>query len=204
MLKVSLKIYFRILSEFNFLKFRIIDLINFNYSKSICNIDREDVSNKRQSIINFDFVILNEYCASFKDNAQRVLNHQFNLLGSGWQSPKYNLNGINSYRANDQLIRVKKQMSLLLNLDINLVNKYIPIDWQLDFKSGFRWDEKTWYMDVSIGKHLGADIKVPWELSRLQHLPQLAISYRQDPSKEYLAKECVFQIRSLLQDTSDI
>lgn len=56
-------------------------------------------------------------------------------------------------------------------------SNYQPIDWQLDFKSGFRWDEKTWFHDIRFGAARGADVKVPWELSRLQHLPQMAIEY---------------------------
>jgi hypothetical protein len=56
---------------------------------------------------------------------------------------------------------------------------YRPIDWQLDFKSGYRWSESSWYEDIVIPKNaLGADIKVPWELARCQHLPQLALAYR--------------------------
>ena len=51
---------------------------------------------------------------------------------------------------------------------------YEPIDWQLDFKSGYRWSESTWYRDIRYGNIRGADVKVPWELGRLQHLPQLA------------------------------
>lgn len=53
---------------------------------------------------------------------------------------------------------------------------YEPIDWQLDFKSGYRWCERTWYRDISFGKARGADIKVPWELARMQHLSQLALA----------------------------
>jgi hypothetical protein len=51
---------------------------------------------------------------------------------------------------------------------------YVPIDWQLDFKSGYRWSESTWYRDIRFGHLPGVDIKVPWELARMQHLPQLA------------------------------
>lgn len=51
---------------------------------------------------------------------------------------------------------------------------YAPIDWQLDFKSGYRWDERTWYRDVAFGRLPGVDVKVPWELARMQHLPMLA------------------------------
>ncbi len=51
---------------------------------------------------------------------------------------------------------------------------YVPIDWKLDFKSGYRWSESTWYRDVPFSHEPGVDIKVPWELGRMQHLPQLA------------------------------
>jgi hypothetical protein len=50
------------------------------------------------------------------------------------------------------------------------------IEWSLDFKSGRRWPLlhrlllKTFYRDRS-------DIKVPWELSRFQHLPLLAAAF---------------------------
>ena len=27
-------------------------------------------------------------------------------------------------------------------------NNYTPIDWQLDFKSGYRWSESTWYKNI--------------------------------------------------------
>ena len=51
---------------------------------------------------------------------------------------------------------------------------YIPIDWQLDFKSGFRWRESVWSGDVSFGDRNGVDVKLPWELARMQHLIVLA------------------------------
>ena len=56
--------------------------------------------------------------------------------------------------------------------------KYAPIDWQLDVKSGFRWNSKLWYKaQGSLSKNRkGVDIKIPWELSRLQHLPSLGFS----------------------------
>ena len=50
------------------------------------------------------------------------------------------------------------------------------IDWSADFKSGRRWPLlhrlrlKTFFRDTS-------DIKVPWELSRFQHLPLLAAAF---------------------------
>jgi len=53
------------------------------------------------------------------------------------------------------------------------------IDWHLDFKSGFRWDPKTYYLGT--GKHVTlndpSDVKVPWELSRCQHFIALGKAY---------------------------
>jgi hypothetical protein len=51
---------------------------------------------------------------------------------------------------------------------------YTPIDWSLDFISGYRWPESLHHHLVADSVHPGVDIKVPWELARMQHLPQLA------------------------------
>jgi len=57
---------------------------------------------------------------------------------------------------------------------------YVPIDWQIDFKSGFRWSERRPAKMIVYGHRPGADVKVPWELARMQHLPQLAIAFAMD------------------------
>jgi hypothetical protein len=59
------------------------------------------------------------------------------------------------------------------------------IDWSRDFKSGRRWPLRHrlllqgFYFDDS-------DIKVPWELSRFQHLPLLAAAFRLSGERRYL------------------
>jgi hypothetical protein len=59
------------------------------------------------------------------------------------------------------------------------------IDWHADFKTGTRWPAEhisripTVYGD-------GSDIKVPWELSRFQHLPLLAAAHRLTGDRRYL------------------
>ena len=67
------------------------------------------------------------------------------------------------------------------------------IDWHRDFKSGFRWDPDTYYLDIAYGTAAGVDIKVPWELSRCQHLPVLAQAYLLTGQGRYAA-EVVNQI----------
>jgi len=68
------------------------------------------------------------------------------------------------------------------------------IDWHRDFKSGYRWDSRLFYTDVPLGHVPGVDIKVPWELSRGQHLPILAQAYL-FAGRERYAQEAVDQIR---------
>ena len=52
------------------------------------------------------------------------------------------------------------------------------IDWHTDFKSGGRWSPKTYHKLIRPMRSIkGADIKVPWELSRFQHLATLGTAY---------------------------
>jgi hypothetical protein len=59
------------------------------------------------------------------------------------------------------------------------------IDWRADFKTGRRWPLRHGsLLPVSYGD--GSDIKVPWELSRGQHLPLLAGAHRLTGERRYL------------------
>lgn len=56
-------------------------------------------------------------------------------------------------------------------------NSYQPIDWQLDFKSGYRWNPKSFFRSIRYGQIEGADIIVPWEHSRFQDRIAIAQAY---------------------------
>ena len=71
------------------------------------------------------------------------------------------------------------------------------IDWHSDFKSGYRWDPQLFCADVPHGHLPGVDIKVPWELSRCQHLPLLAQAYLLTKDERY-PREIVAQLRDWL------
>lgn len=136
---------------------------------------------------------------------KHYLDHRFDLLGSVWVQVKHGIRcrGLEGYRYDmGSSIEADPEGKWLESL-INLANieeskriwkliaagrsklkaqnsrlkTYIPIDWHLDFKSGYRWREDTWYKDIRYGHKLGVDVKVPWELARMQHLPQLAFAY---------------------------
>jgi Heparinase II/III-like protein/Heparinase II/III N-terminus len=49
------------------------------------------------------------------------------------------------------------------------------IDWLADFKTGRRWPLRHGSL-LTVAHGDGSDVKVPWELSRFQHLPLLAIT----------------------------
>ncbi|MCB9438293.1 MAG: alginate lyase family protein [Anaerolineales bacterium] len=122
-----------------------------------------------------------------------ALNHHFDLLGSGWVQVKHGMvcRGLEGHhysigqavhsdtqgrwlvgRINRSNLRTAQRIWQLVDED------YVPIDWHLDFISGYRWSERTWYRKIRYGHQLGVDVKVPWELARMQHLPQLAYAYQ--------------------------
>ena len=76
------------------------------------------------------------------------------------------------------------------------VIKLNPIDWHIDFKSGQRW-EKKYYNEIAFIE--GADIKVPWELSRCQHLLWLGEAYLLTGEEKY-AQEVVDEIQWWIDD----
>jgi hypothetical protein len=134
------------------------------------------------------------------NSADDICDHKFDLLGSGKAKLSYNYipNGVEGYHydtsaGSSKLKKIKEKLrekSSLLNLkDI----KYEPIDWQLDFKSGYRWDKNTWYGNINYGGIPGVDVKVPWELSRLQHLITLGQAYVISKNEKY-ALEYIYQI----------
>ena len=130
-----------------------------------------------------------------RDVTSNYIDHNFDLLGSGWVNVSYGnkYSGLDGHKFDSNFIKfnIKNRINhsnVNSSLKIwSLVDEgYSPIDWQIDFKSGYRWSEKTWSHDVPVGHLLGVDIKVPWELARLQHLPQIALAYvlsKSNPNK---------------------
>lgn len=101
-------------------------------------------------------------CHSVVDEADKILRHQFDLLGSGPQT----------FAAS--------------------------IDWHVDPKSGNRWP-KIFYSELFPLSPLtnSSDVKLPWELSRMQHLSTLGKAYRLTGNESY-ARELVAQITDWL------
>lgn len=123
---------------------------------------------------------------------RQYLLHRFDLLGSGWVEIYHGVScrGLESCRFEPEFHAVPDKGGEWLIGRINRANlaeaqrvwkllesDYQPIDWHLDFKSGYRWCEDTWYVDIEYGHLRGVDVKAPRELARMQHTPQLACAY---------------------------
>jgi len=52
-----------------------------------------------------------------------------------------------------------------------------PPPWNVDFVTGFQWEQMPAKEVMPVVRYNGSDVKVPWELSRLQFLPVLAKAY---------------------------
>ena len=143
--------------------------------------------NNSNSRVKKSYIVLDDLRNLDDQNLKKVsklyLEHRFDLLGSGWVKSSYDSEAIgvegNSYNQNEkfEIANLISKPSIQHSKKIySLVDdEYEPIDWQKDFKSGFRWSANEWYLNQR-NSLVGVDIKVPWEIGRLQHLPQIAMS----------------------------
>lgn len=111
------------------------------------------------------------------------ISHRFNVLGSGWVSADYNSESLGI-----ENIKYKKCHNRVPSDRVkDKVDKsYSLIDWHKDLKSGFIFNETKSATQVAYDLPRGVDIKMPWELSRMYHLPQMALAANFIPLKREL------------------
>ena len=157
-IKIALQIPFKVLLK-RIIK-RLIPSPKTNYSKL----------ELRQTSSNFKLNTLltaHQLNSTFRDDiVNHYLNQEFNLLGSGW----VNRNLKKEVEQADQHCVFTNQLRQTLPKD------YPLIDWQLDVRSGFRFDIKKQFDAQEIPQNKNVDIKNCWELGRLQHFPQMALA----------------------------
>jgi hypothetical protein len=119
--------------------------------------------------------ILNAHKAALIAEAEELLAHRFTLLGA--TRLQFPADGEPTINASNRARSGK--------IARYITPGYQRIDWQLDAKCGVRWASDQWHWHVRFGSN-GADIKVPWELGRLQHLPRIALAYGIDSNDRWL------------------
>lgn len=136
--------------------------------------------------------LLRPSAAMIRGLTENFLEHRFDLLGSGWVRVEHGMAcaGVEGHRFPPAARVPSDQSGDWLRGRVTAANfpeahrvwtlvdrAYRPIDWHVDFKSGYRWPETTWFGHIAYGRAPGVDIKVPWELARMQHLAVLAHAF---------------------------
>lgn len=110
--------------------------------------------------------------------SQLFLEHRFDWLGTGWRSLGYRdlVADVDGHwlQALVGPLNLDEARSIWRLIDSH---DYCPIDWHSDHRASYRWDARQLASDLPVYPGMGADIKQPWELARLQHLPLLALAY---------------------------
>ena len=113
-------------------------------------------------------------------------NPNYNFL-YGIDKKEYYISQINKLSEADSIISSANNIcSHIFNL-LGSRNKYLGenLPWNEDFKTGFKWDNK-FYKDIKIvNLSNNSDVKVPWELSRFQHIFTIGKAYWITNSEKY-------------------
>lgn len=140
--------------------------------------------------------------------ADEVCKHKFDLLGSGTVKISYSLKPKSVFKSRYNMNISSKEIRELKEKIAGKAGSffkgseadgpvyrdfdYEPIDWHVDFRSGYRWDKNTWYGKFKYGGDVGVEVKNPWELSRFHHFTILGQAYWITGNEKY-SLEFLFQ-----------
>ncbi len=120
------------------------------------------------------------------EESQQICKHNFRLLSSEYKHVELQIINSPELKEYDSHTAARALVECVPNKENREhAQKFIPllspeyylIDWQIDFNSGFAWDISLPSKNITYGHTIGADIKVPWELGRMQHLVNLAFAF---------------------------
>lgn len=104
---------------------------------------------------------------------KNIKKHDFDLLGSNPTHSAYSTEksaaDFISQNINSANRPIAQKAAEMLSPDYKL------LDFECDFKTGYRWDVSAPAASLSYGN--GNDVKVAWEFARMQHLPLTAYAY---------------------------
>lgn len=130
------------------------------------------------------------HAATYCVLARLTLEHRFDLLGSGWVrldrgAPRQGLDGglfppsEPTPGADGRWLAATVSPNNLPSarrLRAGISRGFRPISWNEDFKTGYVWPATEPSRSLRYADRHGVDVKVPWELARMQHLPWLAFA----------------------------
>lgn len=149
------------------------------------------------------------YAASEQSRSCALMNmdHRFDLLGSGWVGWNRSKNGVGLCLGNNDDLQLSlRSIPLLFRSSAKTLseicgNNYSPINWCHDPIKNYTWSTGKVYLSQPTRSMLGADLKMPWEISRFNHLPMMAtvaVTSTDDDEADRLASEIVAQIADFL------
>lgn len=155
------------------------------------------------SYVNVSELIIDETCRSKLERLYPMYRkHKFDLLGSGFVKIDYNLEagGFHGKKYVDRHMVFFEKISRE-KLKHKGIAAYEPINWFIDYKSGFFFSPWKYTSEKRCYKVMdekeGVDIKCPWELGRLYHLVQLSALAIVD---EALRKSIILEFRNEIID----
>jgi hypothetical protein len=129
--------------------------------------------------------LVSRYALTPEDAARSVLSSMADLAGISDDL-------LNRFRSNlpDSVAELAEEADRLSQGKFRILGEEIDyssgIQWHLDPRHRRRFDPALFHSNVVISNPAGGfDIKYPWELSRLQHLPRLALAYRLTGNRKY-------------------
>ena len=133
-----------------------------------------------------EYSIRNDGLGSLEPFGKRLSCRKSNFFGLGWFSYRKNIppgtvEWIETVVPKSHVSKSKRLLreQALFHLDqekkLGRPELVIAGEWHLDFKSGIKFSSQDWHGDVRIRYGLDADVKVPWEIGRMQHLLPAAI-----------------------------
>lgn len=142
-----------------------------------------------------------------QQNARIRQNNDFSELQDWGRQSIFFVNDANKAGILSTLHATSSDAAELIVLEANLLCDHVynllgsgrvhlgqKIDWHSDFKNNYRWSPNTYYRRIRQAPYPGGyDIKVPWELSRFQHLTRLGQAYWLTVDEKY-PREFVAQL----------
>lgn len=160
----------------------LIDKIKFKYFSLIWRISKNVTVNQINSAIEKEY-----------------LDHQF-IVKLNISNVLFNEDSLSDQEKKAIVEQANLHLADYYDLLGSGLTKLSPINWHLDFKSGFVWEKNLFYQDyIQESIATNSDVKVPRELSRCHHLVNMAIAFKITGDNKF-ARKIIDQIDNWIDE----